>query len=151
MSVKSLAAGIALAAVAMSAFADVTVKDAWVRGTVPGQKATGVFMQLTSSSDSSLVAVSSPVAKVAEIHTMSMDNGVMRMRPIAALPLPANATVDLKPGGYHLMLLDVAALKDGQTVPLTLTVADKAGKRTTQDVQAVVRPLAAGGHASPKH
>lgn len=144
MSVKSFAAGIALAVVAVSAQAQVAVKDAWVRGTVPGQKATGAFMQLTSTSDASLVAVSSPVAKIVEIHTMTMENGVMKMRAVESIALPAGGAVDLKPGGYHVMLMDVRALKDGETVPLKLTFADKSGKRTTQDVNAVVRPLAGG-------
>lgn len=144
MSVKSFAAGLALAAIAAGAQAQVVVKDAWVRGTVQGQKATGAFMQITSASDASLVAVSSPVANVVELHTMSMDGGVMKMRQVESIALPAGGAVDLKPGGYHLMLMDVGPLKDGESVSLKLTFADKAGKRTTQDVSAVVRPLTAG-------
>lgn len=150
MTCKSFAAGLVLALAAVAAHAQVVVKDAWVRGTVPGQKATGAFMQLQSPSDASLVAVSSPVAKVVEIHTMAMEGGVMKMRPVEAIALPAGSAVDLKPGGYHVMLMDVGALKDGETVPLKLTFADKAGKRTTQDVNAVVRPLADGAGA-PRH
>lgn len=151
MSCKSFAAGLVLAMVSVAAHAQVVVKDAWIRGTVAGQKATGAFMQLQSPSDSSLVAVSSPVAKIVELHTMSMDGGVMKMRQVDSIALPAGGTVDLKPGGLHVMLMDVSALKDGETVPLKLTFADKSGKRTTQDVNAVVRPLTGGGHGGARH
>ncbi|MFO1304102.1 MAG: copper chaperone PCu(A)C [Burkholderiales bacterium] len=143
---KSFLAGLALAILASAAQAQVTVKDPWVRGTVTGQKATGAFMQLSSSTDAVLVAATSPAAKVVEIHEMAMDGGVMKMRAVQNLPLPAGKTVDLAPGGYHVMLMDLAQpLKEGEKVTLTLTFADKAGKKTTQDVTAVVRPLA-GGH-----
>src|SRR3954471_19007870 len=109
----------ALVLATMSAVrAEVTVTDAWIRGTVPGQRATGAFMQLRSSGDASLVAVATPAAKAAEIHTMVQDNGVMRMRAIAALPLPAGKTVEMGPGGYHVMLLDIAKpMKEGEIVP----------------------------------
>jgi len=149
MNTKHLLAALA-AFVALSAHAQVAVKDAWIRGIVPGQKATGAFMRLASPAETSLVAVATPVARIAEIHTMSMDKGVMRMRAIDALPLPAGKAVALEPGGYHLMLMDLRQpLADGATIPLTLTFADAAGKRTTQTVNAIVRPLTAG--AMPKH
>jgi len=133
-------------AVAPSASAQVTVTDPWVRGTVTGQKATGAFMQLKSPADAALVAVSSPVAKIVEIHEMKMEGGMMKMNAVDKLALPAGKAVDLKPGGYHVMLMDlVKPLKDGDTVPLQLTVEDKAGKKQTVEVKAVVRPLAASG------
>jgi len=128
-----------------AAHADVTVSDAWIRGTVPGQRATGAFMQLRSSGDASLVAVATPAAKAAEIHNMVQDNGVMKMRAIAALPLPAGKTVEMGPGGYHVMLLDIAKpMKEGEMVPVTLTFADPSGLTTTQQVLATVRALNAG-------
>jgi copper(I)-binding protein len=131
----------------LAAMAQVSVKDAWVRGTVPGQKATGAFMQITSNSDTSLVSVTSPVAKVVEIHTMTQDGGVMKMRAVDAIPVPAGKPVELSPGGYHVMLMDLGQpLKDGDKVPLTLTFTDKAGKKSTQDVTATVRPLASAQH-----
>ena len=146
MQKKTFIAGLALALLASAAHAQIAVKDAWVRGTVTGQKATGAFMQLSSSTDAVLVAATSPVAGVVEIHEMAMDGGVMKMRAIPGLPLPAGKMVDLAPGGYHVMLMDLKQpLKDGEKVPITLTFTDKAGKKTTQDVTAVVRPLA-GGH-----
>ena len=129
---------------ALSAAAQVRVEDAWVRSTVQDQRTTGAFMKLTSASDSSLVAVASPVAGVAEIHESSMRGGVMRMRAVPSVPLPAHKPVELKPGGYHVMLMALAQpVNVGQTVPLTLTFEDKAGKRTSVDVKAVVRSLAA--------
>ena len=140
-----------LALAAAPAGADVVVKDAWVRGTVPGQRATGAFMKLESSADSALVAAATPAAKAAEIHTMAEEGGVMKMRAIPSLALPAGKTVELRPGGYHVMLLDLAQpLKEGDSVPVTLTFVDKSGRRTTQEVKATVRALTAGS-AMPRH
>jgi hypothetical protein len=133
-------------AAATAASAQVTATDPWVRGTVTGQKATGAFMQLKSPADTALVAAASPVAKIVEIHEMKMEGGMMKMKAIDKLALPAGKAVDLKPGGYHVMLMDlVGPLKDGETVPLQLTFEDQAGRKQTVDVKAVVRPLAAGG------
>jgi copper(I)-binding protein len=144
MSLRSLIAVVAALLASAAAHAQVAVSDAWIRGTVPGQRATGAFMQLASPADSTLVGVSSPVAKAAEIHTRAMEGGVMRMRAIDSLPLPAGKTVELRPGGYHLMLLDIRQpLKEGETVPVVLTFADPAGRRTTQEVNATVRALTA--------
>jgi copper(I)-binding protein len=135
----------ALIAIALPAAADVSVTGAWVRGTVAGQKSTGAFMQIKSPADTALVAVSSPAAKIAEVHSMKMEGGVMKMNAVDKLAVPAGQGVELKPGGYHVMLLDlVAPLKEGDSVPLKLTFEDKAGKKETLDVKAVVRPLAAG-------
>ena len=134
-------------AAAPTVAAQVTVTDPWVRGTVTGQKATGAFMQLKSPADAALVAVSSPVAKIVEIHEMKMEGGMMKMNAVDKLALPAGKAVDLKPGGYHVMLMDlVKPLKDGDFVPLQLTFEDKAGKKQTVDVKALVKPLAAGGN-----
>jgi copper(I)-binding protein len=132
----------AIALWSAAAGADVTVTDVWIRGTVAGQHATGAFMQLRSAGDASLVAVATPAAKSAELHTMSHDNGIMKMRAVSAIALPAGKTVELGPGGYHVMLLDIARpMKEGESVALTLTFADKDGRKTTQDVTATVRAL----------
>ena len=138
------AAAALLFALALPAAAQVTVTDPWARATVAGQKATGAFMQLNSATNAALVSAASPVAKIVEIHEMKMDAGVMKMAAVEKLPLPAGRPVELKPGGYHVMLMDlVKPLKDGDTVPLQLTFEDKAGKKQTIEVKAVVRPLAA--------
>jgi copper(I)-binding protein len=142
---RSLLAAVLIAIALPAAAADVSVTGAWVRGTVAGQKSTGAFMQIKSPADTALVAVSSPAAKIAEVHSMKMEGGVMKMNAVDKLAVPAGQGVELKPGGYHVMLLDlVAPLKEGDSVPLKLTFEDKAGKKETLDVKAVVRPLAAG-------
>ena len=132
------------------AFADVTVADPWVRATVPSQKATGAFMQLTSDANARLVSVRSPVAGVVEIHEMVMDGGIMKMSPIGGLDLPAGKAVELKPGGRHVMLMELKGqVKEGDKLPLTLVIEGKDGKQQTLEVAAPVRPLnaAAGGKA----
>ncbi len=130
----------------------VTITDPWVRGTVAEQKVTGAFMTLTAPSESRLVEVRSPVAGTVEIHEMKMDGNVMRMRPISALVLPRGKPVELKPGGYHVMLMDLKKpLNAGDTVPLTLIVEGPDWKRHTVNVNVPVRALnaAAGAGAKP--
>jgi copper(I)-binding protein len=136
-----------------SVSAQVTVTDPWVRGTVAGQKATGAFMQLKSPADAALVAAASPVAKIVEIHEMKMEGGMMKMSAIDKLALPAGKAVELKPGSYHVMLMDlVQPLKEGETVPLKLTFEDKAGKKQTVEVKAQVKAVTTGGTgAAPKY
>lgn len=130
---------------ASQAWAEVTATEAWVRGTVPTQKATGAFMKLKSSEDAKLVAAASPVARIVEVHEMQLKDNVMTMRAVDALALPAGTTVELKPGGYHVMLIElVKPLAKGDTVPVTLTVVGKDGRKSTLDVKAEVR--AAPGH-----
>lgn len=120
----------------------VEVQDAWVRATVAQQKSTGAFMRLTAKADSRVVAARSPVAGVVEVHEMAMEKDVMRMRAVPALALPAGQTVELKPGGYHVMLMDLKApVKAGEVVPLTLTLESASGQRSTLEVQAEVRAL----------
>lgn len=133
--------------------AQVSIEDAWVRGTVAQQKASGAFMRLTAPVAMKLVSASSPVAGVVEIHEMAMEKDVMRMRAIPGLELPAGKTTELKPGGYHVMLMDLKQqLKAGETVPVTLVFEDAAKARSSQVVQAPVRALSAkpmeqGGHS----
>jgi len=145
--IRSIVIACALA-VPAAALAQVTVTDAWVRGTVPAQKATGAFMQLKSAKDAALVGVTTPIAGIVEIHEMKMDGAVMRMGAVPRLELPAGKVVDLKPGGYHVMLMDLKQpLKEGDSVPVTLAFQDKAGARYTMDVKVPVRAL--GASTSP--
>ncbi len=108
-------------------------------------------MQLTSVRDARLVEVRSPVAKVAEIHEMNLVDNVMRMRAVAGIDLPAGKRIALRPGGYHVMLMGLTEqIKDGDTVPLTLTVEGKDKRRETIELKAPVRPLnyaPSGGHS----
>ena len=136
----------------------VTISNAWVRATVQGQKATGAFMTVTSKENAKLLSASTPVAGIVEIHEMKMDKDVMKM---AALPngldLPAGKAVDLKPGGYHIMLMDLKLpLSKDVGVPLTLTFQDSNGKKSQQVVQVPVSlqpPMGpgAGMHHSGEH
>ena len=124
--------------------ADVTVKESWVRGTTPAQKATGAFMEITSSEAASLLSASSPVAGVVEIHTMKMEDGVMKMRAIPKLDLPAGKSVKLTPSGNHIMLMDLKQqMKKGDVVPITLKIEGKDKKVQMLEVKAEVRDLAA--------
>lgn len=120
---------LSLPAAAQSKPADVSVKNAWIRTAVPGQKGTGAFMTIVSKDDAKLVGGSSPVAGVTEIHEMKMDGDIMRMRAVlGGLDLPAGKTVELKPGSYHVMLLDLkVALPKDTTVPVTLIFKDAKG------------------------
>ena len=130
--------------------AQTTVKEPWVRGTVAQQKATGAFMQVTSAQGGKLVSASSPSAGVVEIHEMAMEGSTMKMRAVPALDLPAGKSVDLKPGGYHVMLMDLKReLKAGESVPVTLTIEGPDKKRETVEVKAAVRTL--GSKEEPKH
>ena len=151
MQTKLLISSLALAMASLftlTATAQTTVKDAWVRGTVAQQKATGAFMRLTPEKNARLVAASSPVAGVVEIHEMAMENDVMKMRQIPGLDLAAGRTLDLKPGGYHVMLMDLKQQKKGgDVVPITLVFEDDAKKRFTQEIKAPVTALAGGNGA----
>ncbi len=133
----------ALIIAAFPVLAQITVKDPWVRATVSQQKATGAFMQITSAQDARLVEAKSPVAGIVEVHEMTMEKDVMKMRAVKALDLPAGKSVELKPGGYHVMLMDLKQqMKEGDTVPLTLVVEGKDKKLSTIEVKAPVKPLA---------
>lgn len=131
--------------------AAVDVRDAWVRPTVPGQSGTGAFMKLTAHAGQRLVGVTTPVAAVAEVHEMKMEGDTMRMRAVAGLDLPAHKTVELKPGGYHLMLMDLKQpIAQDTTVPLTLQFQDAQGAKSTLSLNAPVRSAAPAG-AAPAH
>jgi copper(I)-binding protein len=123
------------------------VEGAWVRSSVPGQQGTGAFMKLTAVQAMQLVGVTTPVAGTAEVHEMKMDGEVMRMRAVPQLDLPAGRTVELKPGGYHVMLMDLKQpLTPGSTVPLTLLLRDAKGVESKLELKVPVTAAPAGGH-----
>jgi len=128
---------------------NVEVKNAWVRASVQGQKATGAFMQITASQPTTLVGAASPVAGVAEVHEMKMDGDVMRMRALPqGLPLPAGKPVALTPGGYHVMLMDLnTTLPKDSTIPLTLVFKDAKGQESRIELKLPVATTAPGGAA----
>jgi copper(I)-binding protein len=151
---RLLWAAASLLALSAQAWAQTTVTEPWVRATVPQQKASGMFAQITSTGGGKLVSASSPVAGIVEIHEMKMEGNTMRMRAIEGLELPAGKAVELKPGGYHVMLIDLKQqLKAGDTVPVTLVIQGAGGQRETVEVKAPVRALnaQAGGHQHHGH
>jgi copper(I)-binding protein len=126
----------------LSVQAEVTINDAWIRATVPQQMATGAFFQIKSTTDARVVSVQTAAAGVAEIHEMKMENNVMKMRAIEHLELAAGKMVELKPGGYHLMLMDIKKqIKAGDVIPLTLVVEGKDKKRESIEIQLKARSL----------
>jgi hypothetical protein len=118
------------------------INHPYARPTPPGARIGGAYFTIDNVGGGSdrLVRVETPIARAAEIHTMTMDGNVMRMRQIAALDIPAHSTAALKPGGYHLMLVDLKRpLAAGEVIPLSLTF-EKAG---TIEIAALVE---APGH-----
>ena len=128
----------------------VKVEQGWLRPTVPGQQGTGGYMKLTAIESKRLVSASSPLAGVAEIHDVKMDGDVMKMRPLGGpLELPAGKAVELKPGGLHLMLMDLRQpLAAGTSVAITLTLRDGLGVETRQEVKLPVAAVAPAGGAA---
>ena len=148
-----------LLAVALTAFfasasalaqdAAVKVDGAWARASVQGQKATGAFMRLTAKEGTRLLRIESPAAGLAEVHEMKMDGDIMRMRAVPTLDLPAGKTVELKPGGYHVMLLDLKApLAKDTSVPMTLVFQDAKGVESKIELNVPVDTAAPGAAAS---
>lgn len=139
-----------LAAISASGWAQtVDVKNAWARATVQGQKASGAFMTLTAKDGATLVSASSPVAGVTEVHEMKMEGDIMKMRAVPGLELPAGKAVELKPGGYHVMLLDLKLpLQKDTTIPLTLVFKDAKGVQTKTELKVPVSQVAPTGAAA---
>lgn len=124
------------------AHAQVSVDDAWVRATVPQQKVTGAFFQIRSATDARLLSLQSESAGSVEIHEMKMENNLMKMRQLDSLELPAGKLVELKPGSFHLMLMDVKTqIKAGDVIPMTLIVEGKDKKRQSLQVKFMARAL----------
>jgi periplasmic copper chaperone A len=135
---------IALAAACLLSHAalaeNVTIENAWVRATAPGQQVAGGFMDLTADADMTLVGGSSPVSNSLELHFMRMENGVMEMREMKEIALPRGKTVKLEPGDLHVMFIGLKhQIKPDQTVPLTLHVKGADGRERKLEVRAEVR------------
>lgn len=144
---KAFALSLALSSLVHAS--ELTVSEAWVRATVPQQRATGAFMTLVSAAGGRLVAAESPAARIVELHEMSMDNNVMKMRAVDGIDLPAGQPVELKSGGLHIMMIDlVEQVKEGTQVPITLVVEGAGGARERVEVSVPVMPLT---HRPPGH
>lgn len=128
----------------------IDIRDAWVRSTVPGQTATAAYMRITARDGARLLEVSSPAAGMTQIHEMKMDGNVMTMRALSGgLDLPAGKTVQLQPGGHHLMLLDLkTVLPKGSTVALTLVFKDGKGVQQTLALKLPVVTATPGGQGA---
>ena len=147
--VLSIAASLTLGSLAaMAQTAAVKVEGAWARATVQGQMGTGAFMSLTAKEGTTLIGVSSPVAGVAAVHEMKMEGDIMKMRAMPVLDLPAGKKVDLKPGGFHVMLMDLKApLVKDSTVPVTLLFKNAQGVQSKLELKLPVSAVAPGAVA----
>jgi len=134
-----------VASAAAEGIADkITVQDPYVRAVPPVVKTSAAFMQLQNSDavERILVGASTPASATVELHTHTLDDGVMRMRQVPNIRLPANETVSLKPGGLHIMLFDLhAPLNVGDQVPITLTFDDGSNKEISAEVRSVKRMM----------
>jgi len=120
----------ALALAASPALAQVSIDQPWMRATAPGAKVAGGFMIVRNQGEAPdrLVAAASPVAERVELHVHIDDGGVMKMRQVRGFDVPANGRFELKPGGAHLMFLNIKRqIKEGEQIPVTLTF-EKAGE-----------------------
>jgi len=144
---KTMLIAVALAVASAAAVAQVPkIADAWARSTVSGQTAGGGYLRIDNKGGGAdrLVAVSADVSTTVELHTMTMDGDVMRMREVSAIEVPAGQTIELKPGGFHIMFMGLKApLKAGSSFPLMLKF-EKAGEVKTR--MQVAAPGADKGH-----
>jgi len=137
--------------VSLAASAEIIIKDAWVRTTVAEQKVTGAFMQITSDKTVKLVAANSPAAEKTEVHEMSMQGDVMKMRQVNEVVIDAGKSVELKPGSYHIMLMNLKKpVQAGSIVNLNLEFLDTDGKKQIVKVKAEARAAVKqdAGHAN---
>jgi copper(I)-binding protein len=134
-----LLAGLLLASAAHTADV-VKIVDPWARATVPGQKVGGVYMEIIAREDLRLTGIKTGVAESAQVHQMKIENGMMRMRAVPFLQLPAGKPVKLEPGGYHIMLYDLRrSLVSEQELTLELTFEDAAKQQHRVPIKVVVR------------
>jgi copper(I)-binding protein len=140
-----LLAGLMISVGALAASADmVTVQEPYVRLAPPNAPATAAFMVLKNGGDKDVkvMKADNPASKLTELHTHINDNGVMKMRPVAAIEIKAKGETKLQPGGLHVMLINLKApMKEGDVVPITLTIDDGSSKNVDAKV---MKPVAAG-------
>ena len=147
-----IAFGIGLASMAQAQNAKVggvQIENAYTRATVPGQMAAGGFMKIENKGAADqLISASSPVAGEVQLHEMAMDGNVMKMRQVKDIALPAGGAVELKPGGLHLMFMNIKApLAAGETVPVKLKFAKAGEVEVKMPVNAMGNPGAGHGGA----
>lgn len=130
----------ALLMTTMQAQAAVSISDAWIRASTPGQSVGAAYMRIQSSEDVSMVYAETERAGSVEMHSMTMHNGVMKMRHLESLTIPAGQAVSLAPGGLHLMLFELTApFKAGEQVKFRLCFKNKQGAISEQFVTVPVK------------
>ena len=131
---------------------DIEVSGGWIRATAPGQDQGGADLSIISKRSATLVGAASPACTSVQLHTMTNENGMMRMREVKAIELPAGKRVNLRGSGYHLMLIGLKApLKEGETVPLTLSIMVEKQGVVKVETTAEVKSLTATGETSRDH
>ena len=124
-----------------------TISDVWVKATVPGGSVTGAYMQIRSATPLKLVKIDSPAARLIELHESKMTDGVMEMKALDGVDIPAGMRVTLKPGGMHVMMMKIAKpIVAGDNVPLTLTFIGADKKSFQIKVNAVAKEKDGGAH-----
>lgn len=119
---------------------NISIENAWVRASTPGQKIGAAYMTIKSNENVDMVYAETARAGSVEMHSMHMENGVMKMRMLESLPMKANQTVSLAPGGLHLMLFDLnAPFKTGEKVSFRLCFKNSAGKILELTISAPVK------------
>ena len=123
------------------------VSDAWVKSTVPGGNVSAAYLRIHSRTSLRLVKVASPVAGIIEIHDMKMNDGVMEMKALDAIDVPAGKSVELKPGGMHIMLMKVEKpINKGDKVPLVLTFEGAGKNPLVVTLEAIAQENSSIGH-----
>ena len=122
---------------------DIIISNAWAKATVPGQQVAAAYMSLRSKEGATLVKAESNLAGTTELHSMTMENDVMKMRMLKELPIPAGKTVNLEPGGYHLMLFDLKQpLEAGKNAELKLHFRTNAGNMQSMTLNLPIKTSA---------
>ena len=120
------------------------ISDVWIKATIPGSNVSAAYLRIKSAKTVKLVKAETAVANIAELHSMNMKDGVMEMKAELAFNVPAGKTIELKPGGMHIMLMQVAKpIKAGDKVPLTLTFDTGGGNSLVMNVEAIARAQSA--------
>lgn len=150
---RTAVACLGLAASTAWAQAPIQIEQPWARASVPGQQASGGFLRITAQEPMRLVGVSTPAAGHSELHEMRMEGDVMRMRPVDSLELPAGQAVALKPGGHHLMFMQLLEpLQEGNTISVTLKLQDAQGQPHEHTVQMPIQRFTPkDAFHAPKH
>lgn len=153
--VRILAASFALAAIACSPASQaqqragaIALEDPWSAATNPGATVAAGYVTIrnTGATDDRLLSATTPRAGRTELHEMSMDNGVMRMRPLSGVTIPAGGAATFAPSGMHIMFMDIdAPFADGTTIPVTLRFEHQG------EVRAAFTVRARGGHGAHAH